>query len=108
VQRRQPTRQVLQAQQVVAREHVLAVTVRKRVVHRGRADGDDDRSRTGFLGDAVGDELETHPVRIEECGVRGENIDAVPHQLMPGHVDLVGDDMVHETGGAHGDALLDR
>jgi hypothetical protein len=105
---RQRARQLLDTQQVIAGEDVLAVARRKRVVHGRRAHRDHDDRGAGFLNESVRHELKPDAMRIRERGVSGENVDVVAHQLVPGDVDLVADDMVHPKEQiAHRDVLLD-
>jgi hypothetical protein len=105
----QRARKLIEAQQVVAREHMLSVARRERILHRRRPDGDDDGPGRDLVTAAIGNLLETNTVRVDERSARGENVDVVPHQLMAGHVDFVADDMIDaKQQVAHRDVLLDR
>jgi hypothetical protein len=101
--------QLFDPQQIVAGEDVLTVAWRKRVVHGRRADGDDDERGADLLNDSLRHQLEPQPVRIDERCRGDENVDAIAHQLMPSHVDLVADHVIDaEKEVAHRDVLLDR
>ena len=100
----------LDVQQVVAGEDVLAVARRKRIVHRRRPDRDDDHRGADLLDHALRARARRpQAMRIRERGLRGEDVDAVAHQLMAGDVDLVADHVIDaEQQVAHRDVLLDR
>src|SRR5207302_639858 len=109
---RQSAGQLLQAQDVVAAEHALAIE-RNVVLASHLGAGGNHHPRTVDIARTARAALvgvcQTHRVRIDERRLGGEHFDAVAHQLVSSHVDFVTNDVLGaEQKVLHGDVLLDR